>query len=199
MFTTIDKMKRCIRTTYGDSTQTYKADKRKFHGILQGNGAGPTIWAMISSPMLDRLRHKGYVVKIKTDTSTEITIPGFAFVDDVDLIQELKGDDDVTSPQEAVTEWDDSLGSTGGMLVHKKSKFAIVHFAWKNNNWEMCKGTDNRIKIKIVDDEGKDHYLLQNVHSTGELALGIKFSPSGDSTDEIAHLRSKTEEWAEKV
>jgi Reverse transcriptase (RNA-dependent DNA polymerase) len=59
MFDTISKMKRCIRTAFGDSLITYQETTQKFHGILQGNGAGPTIWIMISSPMLDRLRQKG--------------------------------------------------------------------------------------------------------------------------------------------
>jgi Reverse transcriptase (RNA-dependent DNA polymerase) len=98
MFTTISKMERCVRRSYGDSDQTYKEEQERFHGILQGNGAGPTIWTMMSSPMLDRLRDKGYGTSIKLHTDKEITIPAFAFVDDVDLLQELKNGKDVTSP-----------------------------------------------------------------------------------------------------
>jgi hypothetical protein len=126
MFDTISKMERCVRTSYGDSEIKYKENEKKFHGILQGNGAGPTIWAMMSSPMLDRMRDKGFGAKIQLDKIKTITIPAFAFVDDVDLIQELQGNDDTTSPQAAVTEWEDSLSSTGGMLVFRKSSFAIV-------------------------------------------------------------------------
>jgi hypothetical protein len=129
MFKTISKMLRCIRTSYGDSEKTYKAGKRKFHSILQGNGAGPTIWAMMSSPMLDRMRDKGYGVKLKLDEEdNDVIIPGFAFVDDVDLIQELEGEEDIRSPQHAVIEWDDSLQSSGGLIVHTKSEFAIVKY-----------------------------------------------------------------------
>jgi Reverse transcriptase (RNA-dependent DNA polymerase) len=43
MFDTISMMERCVRTTFGDSELTYKEESEKFHGILQGNGAGPTI------------------------------------------------------------------------------------------------------------------------------------------------------------
>jgi hypothetical protein len=42
MFDTISKMKRCVRTAYGDSMITYQETTTKHHGILQGNGAGPT-------------------------------------------------------------------------------------------------------------------------------------------------------------
>jgi Reverse transcriptase (RNA-dependent DNA polymerase) len=89
MFNTLTKMKRCVRTAFGDSKVTYQETSTRHHGILQGNGAGPTIWIMISSPMLDRLRHQGLGVKIKLIDGTEVIIPAFAFVDDVDLIQEL--------------------------------------------------------------------------------------------------------------
>jgi Reverse transcriptase (RNA-dependent DNA polymerase) len=59
MFKTISKMKRHIRTSFGDSDIKYQQTDKRFHGILQGNGAGPTIWVMISSPMLNRLKDEG--------------------------------------------------------------------------------------------------------------------------------------------
>jgi Reverse transcriptase (RNA-dependent DNA polymerase) len=89
LFNTLTKMKRCIRTAFGDSKSTYQETSTRHHGILQGNAAGPTIWIMISSPMLDRLRQQGLGVKIKLIDGTEVIIPAFAFVDNVDLIQEL--------------------------------------------------------------------------------------------------------------
>jgi hypothetical protein len=50
MFTTIQEMKHFIRTTYGDSDASYQStEEMKFHGNLQGNGAGPTIWALVTS------------------------------------------------------------------------------------------------------------------------------------------------------
>jgi hypothetical protein len=49
MFKTIDNMNHHIRTTYGDSIMSYNSENTKLHGILQGNGAGPTIWTMVNS------------------------------------------------------------------------------------------------------------------------------------------------------
>jgi hypothetical protein len=46
-------------------------------------------------------------------------IPAFAFVDNVDLIQEIK-DNDLTLPQKIVNCWEESLISTGGALVPEK-------------------------------------------------------------------------------
>jgi hypothetical protein len=87
---------------------------------------------MISSPMLDRLRNKGLGVKIELTDNSEILIPAFAFVDDVNLIQEIS-DDQPGAPQLIVTEWEDSLTSTGGMLVAEKCRFFVVKHCWKNN------------------------------------------------------------------
>jgi hypothetical protein len=52
--------------------------------------------------------------------------------------------------------------------------------------------------VKIKDDNGSSHEIIQNNHRIGELALGIKFSPSGDTRDEVLYLRGKAEVWAEK-
>jgi hypothetical protein len=89
MFDTISQMKRCICTIYGNSDLTYGDESMKLHGILQGNGAGPTIWIMISSSMLVRLREQGLGVTIKLTDGKKMTVQAFAFVDDVNLIQEL--------------------------------------------------------------------------------------------------------------
>jgi hypothetical protein len=80
----------------------YCEDGVRFHGILQGNGAEPTIWVMISSPMLDRLRQEGYGIKISLSDGSLLIIPAFAFVDDADLIQELSKDDSCSLPQKIV-------------------------------------------------------------------------------------------------
>jgi Reverse transcriptase (RNA-dependent DNA polymerase) len=52
MFSTLSQMKHYIRTSYGDSTHFYQESTPKFHGIGQGNGAGPMIWVTVSSPFL---------------------------------------------------------------------------------------------------------------------------------------------------
>jgi Reverse transcriptase (RNA-dependent DNA polymerase) len=191
MFSTIQKMERNVRTSYGDLLTTYKEENERFHGILQGNGAGPTIWTMLSSPMLDRLRDKGLGVKIRLATDNEINIPAFAFVDDVDLIQELQGEGDVTSPQLATDEWQDSLASSGGKLVNDKCKYSVVKHVWKNNVWEVDDKLDHNIKIYIPNDEDIPTLITQQPPSQGELALGIMFSPMGTTDDQVEYLKKR--------
>jgi hypothetical protein len=57
-------------------------------GIYQGNGAGPVIWAVVSSPVLQILRPEGFGAFFKATLSgDDIRLVGYAFVDDTDLIQ----------------------------------------------------------------------------------------------------------------
>jgi len=61
--------------------------KKPFHGIGQGNGAGPAIWAVISSPLLSILRRLGYHCHfIGPFSAHEAKFSGYPFVDDTDLI-----------------------------------------------------------------------------------------------------------------
>jgi hypothetical protein len=119
-------------------------------------------------------------------------------VDDVDLIQEITKEQD-TAPQLIVTEWEDSLTSTGGMLVADKCRYFVVKHCWQNNKWRIEENMDEKIKIHIRDDEGIEHQIPQKKCGTGELALGLMFAPSGSMVDELKHLRSKAELWAERV
>jgi len=56
-------------------------------GISQGNGAGPQIWAVVSTPILDILREAGFSTTFKLAISSQsISFVGYSFVDDTDLI-----------------------------------------------------------------------------------------------------------------
>jgi hypothetical protein len=154
---------------------------------------------MMSSPMLDRFQDKGFGTRIKLSDNEEINIPAFAFVDDVDLIQELQGEDDIKSPQLITDEWQDSLESNGGLLGNEKCKYAIVRYRWKSNRWQMEHKTDDKITINIRNTNGIATSIKQNEPKKGELALGIMFSLSGSMEDEVIYLKAKAERWASNI
>ena len=57
-------------------------------GVGQGNGAGPAIWAVISTTFSDTLRENGYGAILSAPLSkVEINLSGYGFVDNTDLIQ----------------------------------------------------------------------------------------------------------------
>jgi hypothetical protein len=57
LFTTLQNATHQVRTGYGDSSTSYGGPNwtTPMHGIGQGNGAGPAIWAVLSSPLLNIL------------------------------------------------------------------------------------------------------------------------------------------------
>jgi len=61
LFSTLQNAKHQVRTGYGDSSKSYGGDAwiTPMHGIGQGNGAGPAIWAVLSTPLLNMLRSEG--------------------------------------------------------------------------------------------------------------------------------------------
>jgi len=55
-------------------------------GIVQRNGAGPHIWAAVSSPIFDIMQSDGFYAHLMLAISAkEKKLVGFAFVDDTDL------------------------------------------------------------------------------------------------------------------
>jgi hypothetical protein len=78
------------------------------HGIGQGNGGGPPIWAVISSTLLNILHSKGYGLTMITPIMRQLlSFVGYSFVDDTDIVQ---SDGSLTTTtvrklQEAVDIW----------------------------------------------------------------------------------------------
>ncbi len=58
---TLQNLSHQIRTAYGDSDHSYGGSHwtLPIHGVGQGNGAGPAIWAVVSTPLLAMLCSAG--------------------------------------------------------------------------------------------------------------------------------------------
>ena len=75
-----------IKTGYGVSQSGYGPTQPPAQGYGQGNGGGPTGWALISSRMMQMMKNKGHGVNMKTSLSLVIiSIVCVGFVDDTDL------------------------------------------------------------------------------------------------------------------
>jgi len=59
-------MEHHIQTTFGDSSKSGSQKKwgTLITGIGQGNGAGPQIWAVVSSPLLELMQQDGFFMTI---------------------------------------------------------------------------------------------------------------------------------------
>ena len=89
MFNTIQKLNDVVRTCHGDSAQSFEGkiwrEINSLYGVVQGNGAAPAIWAVISSVFFDLLRDKDYGFQMKATLSKlALHLAGCGFVDDTD-------------------------------------------------------------------------------------------------------------------
>jgi hypothetical protein len=86
MFTTLQKMQHFIGTAVGVSSTSFKGMDVPFQGLGQGNGAGPTGWAVVSAPIINMVRAAGYGAAFVSAISCAIvSFVCYAFVDDMDL------------------------------------------------------------------------------------------------------------------
>ena len=71
MFTTIQNLEHCIRTVYGDLTVTFSGQlwAVPMHGLGQGNGMGPPIWDIVSTPVIYMHHDEGYGAFFKASIS----------------------------------------------------------------------------------------------------------------------------------
>ena len=88
-----------IRTTFGDSEGSYGGQQDiPFQGSCQGNGASPSIWLLISVYLVLIMKDEGHVLEFKSPmTGIVLTLIGFLFVDDTDLVVLGKKDEDEMS------------------------------------------------------------------------------------------------------
>jgi hypothetical protein len=149
MLQCIQEMKQYMRTSYGDSKNSYSSKDAAipFQGILQGNGAGPTIWVLVSTPLLNMMRKADNGAHLLSAIGREAAhIVGYAFVDDTDLVQFDQRDIQITATevmqemQEGIDRWEGGLKATGGAIVPEKSWVYPIDFKFDNEGkWEYKK------------------------------------------------------------
>ena len=126
MFGTIQCMTYFIRTTFGDSKGSYGGQKGiPFQGTCQGNGASPAIWLLISIYLILIMKEERHVSNIRSPMSgVVLTLVGFLFVDDTDLVVMGEKNEDETEVysrlQQSINFWNGILRVSGGALKPEK-------------------------------------------------------------------------------
>jgi hypothetical protein len=206
MFQTLQHLRHHVRTRYGDSTTSYDAAASDIpiQGLGQGNGAGPTIWALISTPVLNLLRTHGYGIKIISCISGDLLhFVGYCFVDDTDLV-EFPGAfttaaQVAVSIQEAVDAWEAGIRATGGAIVPDKSHWYLIAYKWEAGSWRYTRTTENPFELNVKDEFGTRRPLKRLTPMDAERTLGARIAPNGSCAREKRYLRDCAEEWADHI
>ena len=207
MFTTIQNLKHYIRTIYGDSELCFSGELYviPIQGVGQGNGAGPQIWAVVSTPILEMMRAEGHLCYFRAAISgDDISFVGFAFVDDVDLlvtspIPEAEFTEIAERMQRSVTDWEGGLRATGGAIDPAKTHWYLIAFVWHMGNWRYASIDETPASIQVRDASGTLQTLERLAPHVARRTLGVRLAPDGNSQAEFRHLRGLARSWAEKL
>ena len=140
MFRTLQRLRHHIRTVHGVSETSFTSDPSQPppQGIGQGNGAGPAIWCVVSTPILDMLRDAGYGIKFVSPLSgSESHVAAYVFMDDCDMCKtapdwEFPPPQLLARMQASLNLWEGGIRATGGALIPEKSHWYFVQFCWNH-------------------------------------------------------------------
>jgi hypothetical protein len=209
MFQCIQQMEHFIRTTHGDSNSSYSSKHTliPFQGVLQGNGAAPSIWVAVSTPLLNMMRTANHGLHITSSISQEqSSIVAFAFVDDTDLVQGSPNRINITAQevmenmQEAILRWEGGLKATGGAIVPEKSFVYPIDFKFNTAGKATYKTVEEiGAHFEVPDAQGNTVTLRQLEASDAEKTLGVILAPDGNNKQAVEALRKSAEEWSALV
>eukprot|EP00978_Attheya_sp_CCMP212_P027693 scaffold93357_cov35-Attheya_sp.AAC.1 len=190
--------------TYGDSKSHYGGKQQiPFQGTCQGNGAGPAIWLVVVSGILQHLETEGHGLDFQSAiTVAATTIIAFCYVDDTSLVVTAKDhNEDVIDMihrlQEAINCWSGGLSTTGGALKQIKCFWSVCYFIWKNGEPEYATIEDApELQLTIPVHDGEPAVIERvDVHEAKEM-LGLWQSVSGNTMEtQFDILQEKLTAW----
>ena len=210
LFSTLQHAEHCVMTGYGPSTPQYGGRHRMAQGllpimgILQGNGMGPFVWAIISSVMLTCMLSAGFHASlVAVLTGAVIHLVGYAFVDDTDLVYTAQDNHTRASAllqqfQAAVNYWEGLLRATGGALEPKKTFWYLIDFQWTGTKWEYLTKEDAPGDITMRLPDSEDTVILSRLEPQEACkTLGIHIAMDGNQDAETEFLRDKGNTFAD--
>ena len=195
MFLTIQRCKHKVRTSFGDSTETYEQQGKNGEpllGVGQGNGAGPTIWSIISSVLFQAMHMEGFSVEFAAKLSQDIVrLTGFMYVDDMDLICVRSGHEHERIQEDlqlAIDYWNKLVRVTGGALAPEKSQWYAYYHSWnaESGEYEMKDIQDPVLTAKDKDNVRRN--LSFSAYDNPQEMLGVLMSPDGNTTHQVNKL-----------
>ncbi len=194
MFQTLQEAQHFVHTAYGDSDTSFGGlDIIPMHGIGQGNGSSPAIWAVVSTPILNMLRQTNVGSFLRQPISLKpIRFSGFSFVDDTDTIQTARDNTEgwqevVQGLQHSLDMWQVGLHATGGAIIPVKTSWKLTDFKWQGGNWSYRTLAEMpaTLKVKVID--GIAHALQKLDHNQATLSLGVNIAPDGTCYNNMIH------------
>ena len=204
MFGTIQQLVHRIRTAFGLSNSTYGGTWKRYRkppqGLGQGNGAGPTIWSVLSSTIFEELHDRGYSTAFCFALSRGLFRScGFSYVDDCDLIASGDTSSEVFNRlQEMLHLWDEYMEVNGAALAPDKCWWYLVDFTWSGGIWKYSDAGVGK-SLKATDMNNKEFQVKYLSYSDAQEMVGVFLAPNGKEEKQISALSKKAYNWASKI
>ena len=137
MHSAIQEMKFFLRTAFGDSREAVGARiELKTQGFMQGNGAAPAGWAVVSIAIIHVHKKEGHGATFLCPISKlHHKLPGILYVDDTDIVHLNMNKVECMMEahaglQSSLDSWSELLIATGGSLKPKKCFYYLKGFVW---------------------------------------------------------------------
>ena len=217
MHSAIQDMQFFLRTAFGDSDKSVGARvELKTQGYMQGNGAAPAGWAVVSITIIHAHKKEGHGATFLCPiTKFRKKVAGVLYVDDTDIAH-LNLDKIETiseahaSLQRSIDSWSQLLIASGGALKPGKCFYYLMSYVWdRKGRWQYAKNEvidDYSITVALPDgtNEPIEHLSVNEARIT----LGMSSCPSGKvdtalakekdeaELDALGVMREKAMEWA---
>lgn len=143
LFRATQSMKMFLRTSYGLSQIAHTGENgRPFQGVVQGSGAAPALWMIISIFLARYLCNKKVTTQLSTPVSRIVLpLPVLMFADDADLYVFNSGIETtkeiVVKAQKFLNAWHNILTITGGSLKLSKCYWTLQDYQWHQGKCKM--------------------------------------------------------------
>ena len=199
---TIQEMTHSVSTIHGQSEATYGGKGTEPNGLLQGNGLAAQMWAAISSVLFPIYEANGHGARIKSAISgSSLTIAGFAFVDDTDLVEmarENESDEElIQRTQEGINLWNELIEVTGGALEPRKTDWCIMAYRKDRSKWNAY---TKKYVITIQDEISKERIELKKLlPGEARRTLGIWQACDGNQSKQEEILIESIERYGRQI
>ncbi len=189
MLGAIENMKFFLHTGFSDSKSFAGGGiSIKTQVLMQGNGASPAGWAVISICILGAHRKKRQGAKFYCPISNlQHHLSATLYMGNTDLIHiDLTKDKSVDEVnyaiQNSVNSWGNLLIATGKVLQPSKCFYSIISFEWINGIWKYANNLLKReLGITVPLPRGSAAAINHKSNNHAEKTLSTMTSPDGNS------------------
>ena len=207
MFKTLQQLEHKVKTGYGVSSEGYSGRDWQTppHGVGQGNGAGPSIWAAVSSLIIEGVKRTGLGTTLVSPSRQEAQrFIGFSYVDDADLtVADSERELDPTTVQREMQlmldEWEELLRATGGSLAPEKSYWSQISFKEENGKWRYRTKRETGGDLRTRNKKGEIGELEKLEPWEARTMLGVDLAPDGNEKEQIRKMENTAQRWADAV